>query len=118
MTILGLTFAGSATARRREMTTFLRDTLSLTSVQVDGVEADLFRLPDGSHFAVSAPGAMGDTPRSIGFQVDDLDATLATLLLANVEVGPVAHNAQERYAHFRAPDNQIYELVERLNHEA
>ncbi|MGI8881149.1 MAG: VOC family protein [Jatrophihabitans sp.] len=113
MNILGLAFAGSATRQRREMTGFLREILSLTSVQVDGVEADLFRLADGSHFAVSEPGAMGDTARSIGFLIEDLDAAIAELSLANVEVGRVTQNAQERYVHFRAPAGPLYELVER-----
>ena len=117
MTILGLTFAGSATPRRSEMTNFVRDTLSLTSVRVAGVEADLFRLPDGSHFAVSAPGGMGDSERSIGFLVENLDAMVATLTDAGVEVGPIAQNMRERYVHFRAPDNQLYELVERSDSE-
>ncbi len=56
---------------------------------------------------------MGDTTRSIGFLTEDLDAAMAALSLANVEVGQVAQNAQERYAHFRAPDGHLYELVER-----
>lgn len=114
MSILGLTFAGSATPRRREMTNFLRDTLGLNSVEVDVVEADLFRLPDGSLFAVASPGGMGDTARSIGFLVEDLDNMIAMLTDAGIEVGHINHNARDRYVHFRAPDDQLYELVERL----
>jgi hypothetical protein len=113
MRILGLVFAGTSTPHRAAMVNFLRDTLSLPLVQVDGVEADLFGLPDGSTFAVGSPGGIGDTTRSVGFLVDDLEAAAAGLREAGVEVGPVGGNGRERYLHFRAPDRELYELVER-----
>jgi len=113
MRILGLVFAGTSTPHRSQMADFLGDTLSLPRVQVDGVEADLFELPDGSTFAVASPGGMGDTPRSIGFLVEDLDDAVASLREAGVEVGPLSDNERERYLHFRAPDGELYELVER-----
>jgi catechol 2,3-dioxygenase-like lactoylglutathione lyase family enzyme len=112
MRILGLTFGGTATPQRAAMAIFVRDTLGLTAVNVAGVEADLFELPDGSLFAVSEPGGMGDTARSIGFLVEDLDAAVQTLTAADTDVGPVAENARQRYAHFRAPDGNLYEIVE------
>jgi hypothetical protein len=115
MRILGLAFAGTSTSRRTAMTSFLADTLLLPRVDVAGVEADLFELPDGSSFAVSSPGGMGDTPRSLGFLVADLEAAAADLRDAGVEVGPVSENARERYLHFRAPDAQLYELVQRTD---
>ena len=111
--VLGLTFAGSATPRRTDMARFLRETLELQPVQVAGVEADLFQLPDGSQFAVAFPGGMGETDRAIGFLVDILDEAVAVLSTAGVTTGQVTENEAHRYAHFRAPDNQLYELVER-----
>jgi hypothetical protein len=113
MRILGLTFAGTASQHRSEMSLFLRETLHLEQVAVDGVEADLFSLPDGSQFAVASPGGMGETARSIGFLVDDLDDALIVLANAGVHVGEKTENAGARYAHFRAPDDHLYELVER-----
>jgi catechol 2,3-dioxygenase-like lactoylglutathione lyase family enzyme len=110
--ILGLVFAGTATDARTEMVMFLTETLGLRPVGLAGVEADAFRLPDGSVFAVADPRGMGDTSRSIGFSVDDLDAAIAQLRLAAVEVGEIAENEIGRYAHFRAPDGKLYELVE------
>jgi catechol 2,3-dioxygenase-like lactoylglutathione lyase family enzyme len=110
--ILGLVFAGTSTPHRTQMADFLRGTLSLSPAQVDGVEADLFELPDGSTFAVASPGGMGETPRSIGFLVDDLDAAAAELREAGVTLGPLSENEHDRYMHFHAPDGQIYELVE------
>jgi glyoxylase I family protein len=95
------------------MAAFVRDVLSMTPIAVDGVEADLFELPDGSTFAVSSPGGMGETPRSVGFLVDDLTSAAAVLQDSGHHVGPVSENARERYFHFRGPDRHLYELVER-----
>jgi glyoxylase I family protein len=112
MRILGLAFAGTATHQRAEMTTFVSETLGLERVRIGGVEADMFALPDGSHFAVADPRGMGETSRSIGFQVETLDEAVAELRAAGVEVGEPAENERQRYAHFRAPDGKLYELVE------
>jgi hypothetical protein len=94
------------------MSHFLRQCLHLDAVDVPGVEADLFALPDGSRFAVALPGGMGDTSRSIGFLTDDLDDALSELAKAGISTGSPSENAESRYAHFRAPDGQLYELVE------
>ena len=94
------------------MTRFVQDTLVLRCVQIGGVEADMFALPDGSHFAVADPRGMGDTDRSIGFRVERLDDAIAELRAAGVEVAEPAENDRHRYAHFRAPDGKLYELVE------
>jgi glyoxylase I family protein len=56
------------------MVRFLADLLGLPRRQLTDVEADLFALPDGTTFAVASPGGMGETQRSIGFLVTDLDA--------------------------------------------
>lgn len=96
------------------MTRFVRDVLGLARVNVDGVEADLFKLPDGSSFAVASPGGMGESTRSLGFLVADLDEAIAELELAGVTIGTPTSNAVERYVHFTAPDGHLYELVERL----
>lgn len=113
MRILGLAFVGTATGHRTEMAAFLRDVLALPATAVDGVEADLVTLPDGSVFAVASPGGMGDTDRTIGFLVDDLASAVATLAEHGVDAGPTSTNAEWRYAHFRAPDGHLYELLER-----
>ncbi len=54
---------------------------------------------------------MGDTSRSIGFLVADLDEAIAELHDAGVAVGEPAANDRHRYVHFRAPDGELYELV-------
>jgi catechol 2,3-dioxygenase-like lactoylglutathione lyase family enzyme len=111
--VLGLAFAGSSTPHRAEMSRFLAQTLQLAPASVVGVEADLFALPDGSRFAVASPGGMGDTERTVGFLVDDLDKFVAALAAVGTETDPITVNAAERYVHFRAPDGQLYELIER-----
>jgi glyoxylase I family protein len=112
--VLGLVFAGTATDRRGEMAGFLADVLGLERVEDSGVEADLFALPDGSRFGVAGPRGMGDTSRTIGFLVDDLEAAAAELRAAGAWVADEAGaNDLERYLHFRAPDGALYELIQR-----
>lgn len=98
------------------MSDFVGSVLGLPTVEVGGVDADMFALPDGSHFAVAAPRSMGETSRSLGFLVDDLDGALAELRSRGVEVdAEPSSNAAMRYAHFVAPDGRLYELVERID---
>jgi catechol 2,3-dioxygenase-like lactoylglutathione lyase family enzyme len=116
MRILGITFAGTATASRPQMSTFVETVLGVSRTQLDGVEADLFALPDGSTFAVASPGGMGSTDRTLGFLVDDLDRAVAELRNAGIRTdADVSQNESQRYVHFRAPDGNLYELVEARN---
>ena len=112
MRVRGLVFAGTATGERAEMVRFAQETLGLERVKVGGAEADMFALPDGSRFAVADPRGMGDTSRSIGFEVEGLDEAVAELRAAGVDVDEPAENDRHRYVHFRAPDGKLYELVE------
>jgi catechol 2,3-dioxygenase-like lactoylglutathione lyase family enzyme len=112
MRVLGLIFAGTATGQRAEMAQFVEEILGLERAQVGGVEADLFALPDGSYFAVADPLGMGDTDRSIGFRVEDLDAAVTELRAVGMTVDDPAENDRQHYVHFRAPDGKLYELVE------
>ena len=115
MEILGLVFAGTATEQRGEMAAFARDVLGLEPVDAGGVSAEVFEMPDGTRFAVAGPRGAGDTSRTIGFLVADLDAALAELHAAGVRTDAPGENATQRYAHFRAPDGKLYELVEERN---
>jgi glyoxylase I family protein len=112
MRILGLVFAGSAGGRRAEMVQFAEKTLGLERLHIGGVEADLFGLPDGSHFAIADTRGLGDTARSVGFQVEALDEAVAELRSAGIDVDEPSENDRQRYVHFRAPDGLLYELVE------
>jgi catechol 2,3-dioxygenase-like lactoylglutathione lyase family enzyme len=112
MEILGLVFAGSATEQRPEMARFVADVLGLAPAPAGGVSADMFALPDGAFFAVAGPREMGETSRTIGFLVADLEHAAAELRAAGVKVDEPAANDRHRYVHFRAPDGKLYELVE------
>jgi glyoxylase I family protein len=68
--VQGIVFAGTATTDRTQMTAFVRDVLGLAPASVEGIEADLFDLPDGSSFAVASPEGMGETERTLGFLVE------------------------------------------------
>jgi catechol 2,3-dioxygenase-like lactoylglutathione lyase family enzyme len=113
--VRGVVFVGTATAQRDQMFVFVRDILGLQHLDRPDVEADLFRLEDGVTFAIASPGGMGSTARSIGFLVDDLDSAVAELRSAGSQVDEPSANDAERYAHFVAPDGQLYELIERSN---
>ncbi|HZQ81963.1 MAG TPA: VOC family protein [Gaiellaceae bacterium] len=113
MRILGLVFAGTSTARRPEMARFLRETLGLEQVRVGGIDADVFEFPDGARFVVADPGGMGQTSRSVGFLIESLDEAMLELRAVGVEVGDEpGENELQRYVHFRAPDGELYELIE------
>ena len=113
MQVKGIVFAGTATPARAEMSRFVRDVLGLLPGQVEGIEADLFDLPDGSSLVVAFVDGIGDTERSVGFLVDDVEAAAGELRAAGTRVdAEISSNARYRYIHFWAPDGQIYELVE------
>ncbi|MGZ4610325.1 MAG: VOC family protein [Actinomycetes bacterium] len=112
MEILGLVFAGTATDRRAPMATFVEDTLGLPRVDT-GEGAAMFALPDGTRFAVDdARDEDGGTSRTIGFLVADLRAAVTELRAAGVQVDDPDGNDRQLYAHFIAPDGELYELVQ------
>ena len=113
MEILGLVFLGSATPHRAAMSAFVEETLGLARVDAGTSEADMFALPDGSAFAVSDEREEGGaTSRTVGLLVADLDAAVADLRAAGVAVDDPQQNDRYRYAHFVAPDGELYELIQ------
>ena len=113
MEILGLVFLGTATPHRPAMAAFAEGTLGLARVDAGTTEADMFALPDGSGFAVSDEREDGGgTSRTAGLLVADLDIAVAELRAAGVGADDPQQNDRYRYAHFVAPDGELYELVE------
>ncbi len=108
--VRGLVFVGTRTPAATAMRAFSRDVLGL--VPRDGDGAAFFDLPDGSTFAVQATVDLDPAERTVGFLVDDLDAAVAELRGAGVVTDDVAETESQRYVHFRAPDGQLYELVQ------
>jgi glyoxylase I family protein len=116
MQIDGITFVGTRTEARLEMARFVRDVLGLAPVRVDGIDAEVFAMPDGSSFAVTSPDRPDDTERTVGFLVADIAEAARELRAAGVVMdGEVASSATQRYLHFRAPDGHLYELVEEID---
>jgi hypothetical protein len=58
---------------------------------------------------------MGETERSLGFLVEDLEVAVADLHAHGVDTDAIAANDLYRYVHFTAPDRNVYELVEQNN---
>ena len=74
------------------------------------VDTDLFQLPDGSSFAVVDAT---EPERTVGFTVADLDNAVMELRHAGIEQTTRSHPTDDSgTAHFRAPDGQLYELIE------
>ena len=110
MEVLGLAFIASVGPHREAQARFFRDVLKLKEEPIAEVDADFFRLPDGSGVAVH-PGDVGDE-RSVGFLVLDVESAVNELRAAGIETEEVVDAGPWRYAHFRAPDGKRYELLE------
>jgi catechol 2,3-dioxygenase-like lactoylglutathione lyase family enzyme len=116
MRITGITFVGTRTDARPAMAEFLRDVLRLTPAPpTEGMDAEVFGLPDGSSFAVTSGVPPDEDDRTLGFSVDGIEEARQALEAAGVWTDDeVAVNDRFRYLHFRAPDGQLYELVEEV----
>jgi catechol 2,3-dioxygenase-like lactoylglutathione lyase family enzyme len=78
------------------------------------VEPGVAELPDGDTFEIfdtRHPG--GGHPDGVvgGFLVDDAEAAAAELRAAGVEVTEVGSAGEFRWAYFRAPDGNLYEVT-------
>ena len=115
MEILGLTFVGTRTGKRAEMDQFVAGVLGLSPRHVEGMDAEVFSLPDGSSFAVTSPDGPDDTERTVGFLVADVISAARELEGAGITTdAEVSRSSTQRYIHFRAPDGHLYELVEEI----
>lgn len=82
MHVKGITFVGTRTVAKGAMAGFVRDVLGLRPLQVQGVEAAFFALPDRATFAVSAPAGTDPPERTVGFLVDDVEQAARQLTAA------------------------------------
>jgi catechol 2,3-dioxygenase-like lactoylglutathione lyase family enzyme len=121
--VKGLVWVGSRTERYEEMVRFYRDALRLPLEHEEGEFAG-FRLPDGSKAEVFGPSDTEHTHFNKGpvpgFLVDDVKSTRRVLEAKGVEfIGPV-HEWEptgEAWSHFRAPDGNVYEIVQGPKHQ-
>jgi len=115
MRLQGITFVGTRTAARTAMAEFVQDVLGLAPTRGDGMDAEVFAMPDGSSFAVTSEHGDAGAERTVGFLVDDVEQAATELRAAGIATdGEVSSSARQRYVHFRAPDGQLYELVEEI----
>ena len=113
MEVKGIVWLGVRTARFEEMAEFAQDVLGLKAKhREDGLAmyelpcGDLFEVFDESHPAGGHPDGVAG-----GFLVDDAQQAVAELRAAGVEVTDVATSDGYRWAYFRAPDGNLYEVT-------
>jgi catechol 2,3-dioxygenase-like lactoylglutathione lyase family enzyme len=116
MKVLGLVWLGTRTDRFTEMATFLESTLGLTLVEsVDGYRE--YKLPNAD--VVELFGSE-DTEKThfttgpvAGLLVSDIGTARDELRRAGIElIGDLHRSGTYAWQHFRAPDGNVYELVE------
>ena len=111
--VKGIVWLGTRTARFDEMTAFAENVLGLDAKhREDGLAmyalpgGDLFEVFDQAHPAGGHPDGIAG-----GFLVDDTDQAVAELRAAGVEVTDVDSADAFRWAYFRAPDGNLYEVT-------
>jgi len=118
--VLGVAWVGIRTDRLGDMTSFYEDVLGLRRwvIEEDFVA---YRLPNGDIAEVFGPRAPDHdhftTGPVVGFLVDDLSAAIGDLEAAGVKIlGTPVLDGRGGWAHFRAPDGNVYELTADPDH--
>lgn len=117
MRVLGLVWLGVCTEAYTPMRHFRTGVLGLPVVQE---ERDFLvtALPDGAAVEVFGPASPYrrehfDTGPVAGFLVEDLDTAGEELRAAGIELlGEPGSAGDTAWAHFRAPDGNVYELTQ------
>ena len=115
MKVKGIRWIGTRTDKFDEMVKFYKDTLGLVqSYSEEGFAA--FDMPNGDRVEVFAPDypdhAHFTTGPVGGFEVEDIENARLEMEEKGIEfLGPTAGN-KSRWAHFRAPDGNVYELTQ------
>ena len=116
MKVERLGWLGTRTEHIAAMKRFYCDTLGLEPV-VDEPDFAVFRLPDGSFVELFGPGDSEHnfftTGPVVGLVVPNLESAVKELQLAGVAVLGQGHLENGyAWAHFRAPDGNVYELIQ------
>ena len=116
MKVLKIGFVGTRTERPEAMSDFFEQVLGLRPTH-SGDDMWAFELPDKSIAEVFGPSqnAHFTTGPVAEFAVDDVEAAADELREAGIEIvfGPErSEEAGLAWAHFRAPDGNIYGVIE------
>lgn len=116
MKVLKIGFVGTRTGSPEDMTRFFEQVLGLRPDK-SGDDTWAFRLPDGSLAEVFGPSQNEHFTSGpvTEFLVEDVEAATQELRAADVEIvyGPErSDEAGIAWVHFRAPDANLYGLIE------
>lgn len=121
--VLGIAWVGTRTDRFREMASFYDEVLGFDRwIEDEGFLA--YRLPNGDVAELFGPGEGAHdhftTGPVAGFLVEDLSGAIEELADAGIEIlgVPVVEASGSGWAHFRAPDGNIYEVTANREHPA
>ena len=118
MKVRKIGFVGTRTDRPEAMAAFFEHVLGLEPTHGGG-DTWAFRLPDGSVAEVFGPSFNEHltTGPVVEFQVDDVEAATEELRRAGVEIAFGPERSQEAglaWTHVRAPDGNVYGVIEYL----
>lgn len=113
MKVHGVVWAGVRTERLAGATAFFRDVMNLPVHEISD-EIAWFKLPNGSEFEIfpaSDPDHQHFTSGPVpSFHVDDVHAAVEELRAQGVETWGPWGRPEQGWAHFRAPDGNVYGL--------
>ena len=117
MEVKGIAWLGIRTAHFEQTVALFRDVMNLEVIREEHEVVGL-RFPDGTEMEVWRPedefhGFFGAGP-VVGFLVDDVGASRTRMEAAGVEfIGPVQRSGSAAWSHFRGPDGNVYEIIEK-----
>jgi catechol 2,3-dioxygenase-like lactoylglutathione lyase family enzyme len=115
MRVSGLCWLGLRTQQFDEMAQFFRNVMGMKPIReepgiagfqmIDGTNLELYEFDEEFH-------AFFTTGPVVAFQVDDVEASRATMEAAGVEFfGPIQRMGKSSWNHFRAPDGTVFEIL-------
>lgn len=117
MDVRGISWAGSRTKHLEEMTRLFRDVMGLPA-HIDGIDFAAFDTPNGDTFEVFSlrdeESAHLTTGPVVGFFVGDIASARRELEASDMVRffgATIEDEAGWSWAHFRAPDGNIYEVT-------
>ena len=115
MDVTGIVWAGTRTERFDEMARFLGEVMGFERADEQAGFVS-FKTSRGDKFEVFGPADSDHdfmtTGPVVGFGVTDVDAARAELEAEGIEfLNPTQSEGDYRWAHFRGPDGNVYEIT-------